>query len=532
MAQNVSTCSVCGVEEIELYFCETCSVSETESSQQKQLLCEPCLGPHVRQGHQVTTSKGQEPLICTKHRRLHSEYCKSCDESFCPKCLGNHSKHEMGSLDERAAEIRKEVFSMLTTLERNEKPLRAKKEEICALKMKHQFDQEKLKKFVEHEIKKLRKLLYSRIAENEAQMDSQEKAVSQEIDQVLELQNESRMLLSATSPHLVNKYKEVKLLFDEACKRFEETVLTQFQVKSSSALVLKDIIDEVGRTIDKKLKSDFTKEKVEVVEHALLNGKNGKKYSLIIENEEANIFSVEARRDQEPWLEKLGKVNLQGVGLIKFFYSVFSELNKCSCVLLTYANTAYRIDVTEQNNLDLNEIKFPRFPNIICPYTLPSVKTDVHWSYWSDEQKSLKFSHKPSFESKCLSQPSFVSLDTNGLELCFLVEYGNVLIVDPEQTKIKTFLSTDHGIKDISHATLDRRGLLYLWSKQSKVCKMFCDSRDGWRLNRTDSWSNQNTKFRIFKDLSNYFGQECFPSLRLDYNGKSYLYDCVVLYTR
>ena len=49
-------------------------------------------------------------------------------KSFCPKCLGKHSKHEMGSLDERAIEIRKEVFSMLTTLERNEKPLREKKE--------------------------------------------------------------------------------------------------------------------------------------------------------------------------------------------------------------------------------------------------------------------------------------------------------------------------------------------------------------------------------------------------------------------
>ncbi|XP_075257940.1 uncharacterized protein LOC142349957 [Convolutriloba macropyga] len=529
MAQNVSTCSVCGVEEIELYFCETCSVSETESSQQKQLLCEPCLGPHVRQGHQVTTSKGQEPLICSKHRRLHNQYCKSCDESFCPKCLGNHSGHFMGSIDERAAEIRKEVFSMLTTLERNEKPLRAKKEEICALKMKHQFDQEKLKKFVENEIKKLRQLLLSRIAKNEAEMDSQEKAVSQEIDQVLELQNESRMLLSATSPHLVNKYKEVKLLFDQACKRFEETVLTQFQVKSSSALVLKDIIDEVGRTIDEKLKSDFTK-KLEVAEHALLNGKHGKKYSLIVENEEANIFSVETRRDQKPWLEKLGKVSLNGVGPIKFFYSVFSELTKCSCVLLTYACTAYRIDVTEQNKVDLNEIKFPTFPNIVCPYTLPSTSKEVHWSYWSDEQKSLKFSHKPLFESKCLSQPSFVSLDTNGSELCFLVEGGNVLVVNPVKTKIETLLSTDHGIKDISHAILDRQGLLYLWSKQSEVCKLFYDSGDGWRLNCTDSWSNQNTKFRIFKNLGNNFGQEYFPSLRLDYNGKSYLYDCVVLY--
>ena len=522
------TCTLCETEEVELYYCETCSIPKlgNQSSQQKQLLCEPCLGPHVRRCHQVTTSKGQELLICTQHRRLHNQYCKSCDESFCPKCLENHSGHFMGSIDERAAEIRKEVFSMLTTLERNEKPLQAKKEEICALKLKHQIDQKNLKEFVENEIEKLRQLLHSRIAENEAEMESEEKTIEQEIDEVLDLQNKSRTLLSSTNPHLVNKFKDVKLSFEKACNSFEKTMLIKISVKSSNLQVLGGIFDEVGPTVHDKLRSDFETEKLEIVEHALLNGKDGSRFCLIIEDGEINIFSVKVPEGQQPTLEKMGKIHLNFIGPIKSCYSVFSNSHKCSCVVLTHARIAFRIDVTENDNLELNEILFPPFANLISAYTIPENSGEIYWCYWSAEQKVLKLSHEPLFEEKCPSKPSLVSLDIDGHGLCYKGEGGTIFIVDPEKTKVVFILPNSREYE--SHVILYHGSLVYIGEKQSDCYQSYSTIGHQRMRPRSKTTSNQ----RNFVDIKIGVDRRVrfFPLLKLQYNQTYYQFNHVVLF--
>ena len=76
---------------------------------------------------------------------LHSLYCKTCDVTFCSKCTSDHSKHELGSSAQRACEIRKELFEILTESEKNEKPLRVKKESVIEQKVRHSSEQDKLK---------------------------------------------------------------------------------------------------------------------------------------------------------------------------------------------------------------------------------------------------------------------------------------------------------------------------------------------------------------------------------------------------
>ena len=534
MQDNCLTCTVCTIHEIELYFCETCSTPPQDqirhSPQNQLLLCEPCLASHVRQGHQVRTSNGREPLICNQHRRLHSEYCESCDESFCPKCLGNHSGHFMGSIDERAAEIRKEVFSMLTTLECNEKPLRAKKNEICELKMKHQIDQKDLKDAVENQINKLREKMLTRLAENEAIVEKEQNKVSEGIEQVLRIQEESRRLLSTTDPHLVNKFKDVKLSFEKACNSFEQTMLTKIKIKSSSFHVLDEIFDEIGQTIDDKLRSDFETEKLEIVEHALLNGKDGSKFCLIIENGEANILSVKVAEGQEPMLEKLGKKHLNFIGPIKACYSVYSDHHVCSCVLLTHAKAAYRFDLNEQIDLELNEIKHPFFDNLVCPYTVPTISEDINWCHWSEERLVLKFSHRPSFELRCPTRPIFGSLDIDGHKLCVLAEGGNVFIINTERREVELFLATFHGIEDISHVTLYRGSDIFVWANRSKILNFYVFNNE-WRSGPTQTWSEETDK-NVFKSLKTpLFSSKMrfYLSLKLDYNEKSYQYECVAL---
>ena len=529
MAKKYLKCTLCETEDVELYHCETCSVSEveTESSSHKQLLCEPCLGSHVRQGHQVTTSKGQELLICTQHRRLHNHYCKSCDESFCSTCLGNHSGHFIESIDERASKVRKEVFSMLTALENNEKTLRARNEKICKLKLPHQTDQNNLKEFVEKHIEILRQKLLSRIDENKERMEREEKAVTQVIDQVLDFQSKSRMLLSSTSPHLVNKFKDVKLSFEKVYMSFEQTMLNKICIKPPDLQFLEDIIDEAGQTIEDKLRSDFQTEKLEVVQHVLLNGKRGSKFCLIIEKGEAIILTVKVAEGREPMLEKMSKMHLNFIGPVKACYSVYSNSHKCSCVIITYTSIAFRIDVTENDNLELNEILFPPFANLISAYTIPENSGEIYWCYWSAEQKVLKLSHEPLFEEKCPSEPSFVSLDIDGHGLCF-IEDEKIFIVDPRQTKVESI--SPISWKSESHVILYRGSSMYILSKRSiwHQCYEKLGNRNQWRTGILFESRDQGNSIvvRIRSGGTLWF----FPSLKLQYDQNYYQFNHVALF--
>ena len=127
----VSACVIClsNLATAALYRCTTCHSGKNEASS-VEFLCEDCLVPHIRKGHSVIDSKGDEPLTCTEHGFLCLQYCKSCNIPFCCKCLQIHSEHKFQSMDGKASEVRAEVFEVLTELESKEKPLRVKQETL------------------------------------------------------------------------------------------------------------------------------------------------------------------------------------------------------------------------------------------------------------------------------------------------------------------------------------------------------------------------------------------------------------------
>ena len=206
MATATVVCSSCDDSEVELYYCKSCSESaeleSTEQSTNERELCEICLGAHVRKGHQVRNLKDQEPLVCAQHRCLHKHYCKTCDVTFCGNCLGNHSEHKLGSIDERAIEVKKEVFEMLTKLELVEKPLGEKKKAVGDIKKFHESDQKKLKELLDREIKELNEIGLNRIEENLKFFAKKDNEVGDVIENVSKLQRRSRELLILTSSHL------------------------------------------------------------------------------------------------------------------------------------------------------------------------------------------------------------------------------------------------------------------------------------------------------------------------------------------
>ena len=96
MAATTLKCTSCGEVENELYYCETCDqIAECSNDVTKEVLCESCISPHVKKGHDVKTPIGQVPLVCVDHKKLQNQYCIKCDVTFCGNCAEKHSEHKI-----------------------------------------------------------------------------------------------------------------------------------------------------------------------------------------------------------------------------------------------------------------------------------------------------------------------------------------------------------------------------------------------------------------------------------------------------
>ena len=259
MVDPVMKCTSCDEEEAELYFCDTCEQSaEGSNDVQKELICESCIGPHVRKCYDVRTVKGQVPVICADHKKLDNLYCKTCDVTFCPKCMGVHRTHEMGNIDEKASEIKKEVFEILTKLELDEKPLRAKKSEISDTKEVNRNEQCTLREVLETEIEALRQNCLKRIDQNLSLLDDEEKQIVDNVDRLMGLQKSSRDLLSMTSPRLIKEFKQFKQEYAEVCENCK-TFASSFCVDSPEISDVKEMCAKFGKQIDEKLQINIVR---------------------------------------------------------------------------------------------------------------------------------------------------------------------------------------------------------------------------------------------------------------------------------
>ena len=497
MATATLVCSSCEESELELYDCETCSESANctdKSTNERELLCEICLGAHVRKGHKVATLKGREPLICSQHRRLHNQFCRTCDVTFCPKCLGEHSKHEMGGIDERAVEIKKEVFEMLTKLELDEKPLRAKKESISDLKKIHEGELSDVRGQFEKEIEDLRTIGLKRINENLKQLEKEEKELVDDIDQVLGLQKSSRDLLSLTSPHLINDIKQVRVDFDETCRKFEDALSTEYRVGTPKFDNLKESFVKLGEEIDEKLKISFfkTEKKLSEAKKATkkfaVAGTDLSNFLVTIENGQMKLSKVRVRANScSLEYEHLGE--LEFTDDIVSRYSVFDINYSCSPIILSSTNV-YRIDIKHPNVCKKTELVLPTFQCIVCPYINHCSHDDeVDWCYWLQDGQVLKFTHDTDLEIQCSSKPKYSGKEIGGWELCFVTENNEILIVDLANSRHRIIPSSKHRVTPISHVTfLDI--FLFIWSTENKSITVMYSENNQWNVVETQNWQD------------------------------------------
>ena len=384
-----SKCSLCEDEEVELFNCESCDCTETESSQLIVIsfLCGICILSHLKRGHTVKDVKGQEPLVCEKHKMLQNQYCRTCDSVFCWACMKDHSEHKFDNLDNRASELKANVFEMMNNLEQSEKPLRTKKEEIDSKIAEHITEQECLRECFLSEVENLKQTGLKVIDENCLLFDEDKQNVSACIEKIVELQAKMRDLLSVSNSHLVKDYASAHSDVTAAIEEAERMLIENFHPSKYDLGKLKNSFAEYGE----RLKSYLLSKKI---------AKSGAYF--ICSDSYDYLFRVTFRSGQVKCLQMIvhgdsvsyiGRKEADLKQEVSHCFPLHGDDRRLMVLFLTTKCKAYIFDPFK-HQIDLEERNFPTRKFILWPYLKKwdQMKTP-DWSYWDEKEKRIKFSH-------------------------------------------------------------------------------------------------------------------------------------------
>ena len=461
-------CDQCAIETTELFHCETCNCSQEANPLEEDLLCDVCVGPHLQQGHLITDIKGYGPLVCPEHKMLQQEYCRTCDVAFCWKCTSNHSEHKFETLEKRGSELRGQVLERLTELELEEKPLRLKKEEMSNVIESHKKEQIKLFQHVEKEIEKLRQSCLEIAEENCKILSNDFKQLSECVEKTVDLQKHFRELLASSNAHLLKDFATRMTAFELDKSERDEMMGKRGQLLKSCATTL---ISKNFKSCTQKLRSDL-KSVTSITEEP--------KMSKRVEDMKSNGLKSNEFYVREWWVDQYFKVSAGKGKLCVQYYNWTSSglvastdmikvtefqgnIDGCfvfilpgdlwsvkSTVLLLAGTSAYTFNLTSKE-LNLNQITPILFKYVLCPYC--SALDSIHWCYWDEETKLIKFTHDEKFTIKCDALPTVKRNDTYSIySLMFITADSNVIVADALEQKYWT-IEVGNNIKTINCTT-------------------------------------------------------------------------------
>ena len=434
--EDYKICDHCKIESSELFHCQTCDNNGDQFELGVEYLCHTCIVHHLVIHHTIVDRKGEKPLVCRGHKMLQHEYCRTCDVTFCWRCMSIHSGHTFEPLEERASELKGKVIEMLTELELDEKPLRVKKSSISNAIEKHKNEQRLIREQIDEEIDKLRTACYKAIEDNCKLMYDDLENISQFVDETVVLQKKLRHLLSSSSAHMIKNFPETdndvilnkingnKLInLDEStliCKitslsnKFKQCVkLLTDQVKSE---MLKSCETE-KEISEKKFVTAFC---VEIGDYAFTVSTEGN----CLSSHEVMGFHWETCA----YLELIDSVEFNET--ITQYHSLNHEYN-IHLLLLTGNKMVYatRIDT----RINLKEHPYPNFDHILLPFSFPSSCPNPHidWSYWDEESELIRFTHIDTFTIKCDTLPRVTNThQRNDNIFCFISKQNNLIVAD------------------------------------------------------------------------------------------------------
>ena len=532
-------CWSCGEPEKNLYSCDTCesqfSAATTGSSHEKRCFCDSCVVQHVRKGHDVKNAKGQPPMVCSAHNNLHSHFCRTCDVTFCVKCLQEHQDHQLATVEERAKEVRKEVFKILTEAEMSEKPVRSKTKSAV-----NQNERDCLVQLVTREIEELQTGLIGII---DKKYKGQEQKVNKLADNVCNLQQEARSALAADDCELICQHKRLKARFlkcmhetglemsgNSLCEGFEH-VRDGFQLFKKSAvqqLLSKLAVpenDEVPLSLANRTDNlpsspevkKLTLERYSSVKHLMLNNSlRSLTYRLVISRGALAVHEVKSISNQ-------GTVGL-GKQLIcrpfrKTVQNVFFDHSMTKVIIQSEAG---HLDIllAEANGYRHISLDIELRDGFICFFIF---ENKIHQCYWNSNTKTICLTHcNKTFE--CKTMPILISSEIFPF-LCLLTTDCEVIVYDVVRDDFIYVPFIIHGCESIDYVStliddlFDRQrsqDCFLFWSVKSKSvttfkwnCNRNCDVQKWCWIDPTQPFSN------FFKLQTAYYLEvRCLPAVR------------------
>ena len=344
--------------------------------------------------------------------------------------MSKHSEHKFGSLDEKAAEIKTKVFESLSEFEYEEKLMNAVKAEIVQKIEKHENEQKTLRETAVAELEKLKEEVLKTIDDNCNIMKEHLKAV----DDVVEIQQKLRDLLSVSNDHLVNEFKKID-------KKMKQLRIAGDKMKKEKAVVHSF---DVGCVVEKvkKFQDSLTADlKSNVSVSYFCWSLSGTGYR--VTSKKWKIFVEDAAIDDSGSLSYTDRKTQVLNEEVTHCFSVLDTSNILKILILTSNNSAYIFNPSDAN-MTISTVSYPAKNNFLWPYYAQAqVIQEPHWSYWEGDM--IKFTHDASFSIQCETIPSVRMGQYHWNWLTFITPNKTVLLADIRSNKESRFTIPDIG---------------------------------------------------------------------------------------
>ena len=195
---------------------------------------------------------------------------------------------------------------------------------------------------------------------------------------------------------------------------------------------------------------------------------------------------------------------------VKSYFSVNDSNYLCSCIISTHSNFVYRIDILPSNICLKTAIDLPSFPNLVCHFVLNSNNSQMHWCYWLERGKVLKFSHNSNFEINCSSTPKMRSRELGGHRFCLTTENNEILIVNPNFPVRDLIPRNRHCVTSIDYLTIISDWIL-IWDVEKMSVTCMFKRNNQWNVLETRKWQD-STRLISFENV-HLERVRCLPAL-------------------
>jgi len=476
-------CSICNDANVDLFTCDSCANDDKsgENGDFPKFFCSWCVIKCTKVGHKIRNLKGQEPLVCSEHKIVKTEYCQTCDVPFCFKCLTDHGKHEFSSLESRANSLKTKVFEFLSEIETAEKPMRIQKDALKEKIDEHQIGQNELKNYLLEEWEQVREMLVKKIEKN-CQIGSEDLAKMELlINDTVDQQRNLRRLLSMSNAHLIQNFPAVEEKFLKAQKELTEMIVNR-DLKSVEISEMTKLFDHFKQEMLTKMKSK--------VDYSTANHFDpcfvctyiyNFLFRVSFDGSSLEVQQFHHNDNDERTCDLPKSVPFDNVPT-KIF-PIHSNDEKLRILVLTNNLEAWLI-YPKRDTLELKKAVYPPYSHFLWPYREYSWREDdvFCWSYWDESAKVIRFTHSDTFCIPCETMPYIKMSSSYYYILCFVIG-ERIVYVDVKQDEEYEQFPIEFG-SDIScfsnYLTLEIE-VLFLWSRKDKSVQLWSKTDGKWQ---------------------------------------------------